>query len=267
MEKTCQQRVEAIEHIDKYRAIVAAIAGAYGSIHGAANGAIMANRHFPDPILYGARVEGSPSKIAKNAERLGPNPGDDRVSMAAQYEGSIKRQLDSALAELDRHWEGSAADTFLTEYMAELRKHLQNLADACAAQKVAADNIELRVKQGHDEVVGAITEMVGEIVTMATLGSVGEGLGVAGGAIASAAGTVSVSTLGAGAILLTAAMAAAITARLVVHHGNIRSKIDSLNTALSVERTNELEAIVRQKLQQTVGRRVSRVGWNPQTAT
>jgi hypothetical protein len=137
MTMTCAKRIEEIQKLEVYRAVVSGITG-WGTAINVPSAPAYMSTEFPDPVTYGARIDMSgakwgdgPVNLEEAAASLGPNSGDDSNSLAGIYADVIGRDLDKALAGLDASWKGEAADEFIGHYMRDLLKHLQNLAGTC----------------------------------------------------------------------------------------------------------------------------------------
>ena len=268
MTKSCVERIQDIENINVYRAIVAAITTEATWVGGTTGAYYMSS--FPDPVEYAAKIDvfaakfgDGPVNIEEAAKLLGPNSGQDYSSMAATYD-LLKDDLNNALRELDKYWEGDAADQFIGPYMSDLGKHLGDLADACDEQKNVSTRIWERITKAQGGLVETVKEMVRTVVTYATLGPAIETVGIAGtAAMASGAAAITVETAGIGAIIIAATVSGAIIYKLVDYHNSMSAVISDFNTDLGSELMHALEGIQFRDLRRHVDGYASKAGWLP----
>lgn len=258
--RTCGERIEEIEGINTYRAIVHAI---FNSTGPSLPGMLEKEYFFPDPSSYAAEVEAAPHVIETKAKMLGENIVEDAFSVRdgtavsgtlhynyAQIRDSLKQGL--VKYNLDEHWNGSAAEQFTDVYLVELQGHLSRLAKLCNAHRDAAFAVKNRIAKAHDELVREVKRMVNSIV-----GSVGGGALVTGGTAIGGpvfGGIAAVGTL------------ATIMGELVAFHSTLSTVVSALNDDLGGElldafddlRAEEFKAAAR-----GVGRNVSSYTWYP----
>jgi hypothetical protein len=266
MTKTCVERVQSIEHINVYRAIVAAITAELTEVGGTTGAYYMTS--FPDPVEYAAKIDtfaarfgDGPVNIAEATELLGPNSGQDRRNMSALYNG-LRADLNMALKELDRYWEGDAADQFVGSYMSGLCRHLDDLAAACEEQNEAGIDISDRIVEAQADLVNIVREMVRTVITYATLGPAVEAIGLGGTTlIAGGAAAITVETAGIGAVIIAATVTGTIIYQLVEYHKSMTTMISKFNSELGSKLTHAVNGIEFRSLDLHVDGNASKVGW------
>lgn len=258
MTKTCAEKIEEIQGIDVYRAIVnAAIPGSSAPILGASTTSVTLQYFFPDPQEYAAQIEGAPTKIAGEAKILGPNGREDVGSMAGRYR-DIKTRLEAYQKDLDQDWHGDAADAFVTDYLPALFKHMDNLVDACEAQKLAAQAVEERITQAHNQLKKAVSDMVTAVLWWVTGGAAtNAGAGVVGALGSAAALTVAAPAAAAASVVVMGG----IIQELIVHHEKLQEVLDDLDAALGGELCKQVGNVMGYDLETNLDSYASTTGW------